>query len=161
MTRMKTIAAAIAAMSMAAVAAPAYSGEVEDLKASMKKMMQRIEQLEAQQKQQAAKAAPVAAPAAVPANVVTAGDLPNSIKVPGTNTSIRVYGYAQMDAVYDIKGSIAARSQSSGYDQNNYDWASFVAAQPLDKNQKGAYKSGQFYSTMKTSRLGLENQHAG
>lgn len=143
MTRMKTIAAAVAAVCMAA-AAPAYSGEVEDLKASMKKMMERIEQLEKQQKTQAAVKA---APAAVPANVVVAGDLPNSIKVPGTNTSIRVYGYAQLDATYDFKGRNS--------DPDGMDWASFVAAQPLDKSVVGQRKN-QFYTTMKTSRLGLE-----
>lgn len=148
MTRMKPIAAALAAIGMVALTSPAQAGEVEDLKATMKKMMERIEQLEAQQKSQAAaaKAAP-AATAAVPANVVVAGDLPNSIKIPGTDTSIRVYGYAQLDTTYDFKGRQP--------DINNFDWASFVAAQPLDNSAAGQRKK-QIYATMKTSRLGLE-----
>lgn len=153
MTRMKPIAAALAAIGMVALASPAQAGEVEDLKATMKKMMERIEQLEAQQKSQAAaaKAVPAATasatPAAIPANVVVAGDLPNSIKIPGTDTSIRVYGYAQLDTTYDFKGRQA--------DIDNFDWASFVAAQPLDNSLSGKRKK-QIYATMKTSRLGLE-----
>jgi len=164
MTRMKPIAAALSAIGMIALASPAYAGEVEELKATMKKMMERIEQLEAQQKSQAAalKSAPAttagAAPVAIPANVVTAGTLPNSIKIPGTDTSLRVYGYAQLDGVYDLKGSIPARNTGAGntYGQNNYDWASNVAVQPLNRNQNGVQGKNQFYSTMKTSRLGLE-----
>lgn len=154
MTRMKPIAAALAAIGMVALVSPAQAGEVEDLKAAMKKMMERIEQLEAQQKSQAVAAK--AAPAAMPANVVTAGDLPNSIKVPGTDTSIRVYGYAQLDSTYDFKGKIpAGNGDAAGFNADSFDWASFVAAQPLDNSAAGRRKK-QLYTTMKTSRLGLE-----
>lgn len=145
--RMKTIAVAISAIGMMAAVAPAFAGEVEDLKAAMKVMMERIDQLEAQQKAQAQ--AQAAAPkAAVPANVVTTGDLPNSIRIPGTDTSVKLYAYAQLDATYDRSGR--------NININNTDWASIVAANPLDKSAAG-HRTGQLYSTVRTSRIGLES----
>ncbi|MQY51949.1 hypothetical protein HCX48_11260 [Rhodocyclus tenuis] len=145
MTRLKTIALAVSTLGLVATTAPAFGGEVEDLKAALKKLTERLDQLETQQKTQAATQA--AAPAALPANVVTAGDIPGSIKIPGTETSLKVYGYAQFDATYDLK--------SRGTDPDNNDWASFVAVQPLTKTADGKRKD-QLYATARTSRIGLE-----
>ncbi|MEI7613310.1 MAG: DcaP family trimeric outer membrane transporter [Betaproteobacteria bacterium] len=145
MIRMKRIALAMSALGLAVMAAPVYAGEVEDLKAMVHKLMARVEQLETQKASPAPAVA--AAPAALPANVVTTGDLPNSVKVPGTNTSLRVYGYVQTDATYDTR--------SRNRDTDNNDWASYIAAQPLDKSADGKRKN-QFYMTARTSRLGLE-----
>ena len=143
MIRMKRIAMAMSALGLVGTAAPVFAGEVEDLKAMVQKLMARVEQLETQK---AAAPAPAAAPA-IPANVVTAGDIPGSIKVPGTNTSLKIYGYVQTDATYDLKGR--------NRDIDNNDWASYIAAQPLDKTTDGKRKD-QLYLTARTSRLGFE-----
>lgn len=156
MTRMKTIAVAISTIGLLGATAPVFAGEVEELRAALKKITERLDQLEGQQKNQAvaiaqaakvAPAAPAAAPAALPANVVTAGDLPGSIKIPGTDTSLKIYGYAQADATYDLK--------SRGKDIDNNDWASFVAVQPLNNTTDGKRKD-QLYATARTSRIGFE-----
>jgi hypothetical protein len=159
MTHVKTIVLALSSFGMISTAAPVFAGEVDDLKAALLKLQARIEQLEAQKAVApapvAAAPAPVstasapaaAAAAAIPANVVTTGDLPNSIKIPGTNTSLRVYGYVQTDATYDTKGR--------NRDIDNNDWASYIAAQPLDKSTDGK-RRGQLYATARTSRFGIE-----
>jgi hypothetical protein len=146
MMRMKTIAFALSTLGMVAATAPVFAGEIEDLKAVVQKLVTRIDQLESQQKAQAA--APVAAVSApAPANVVAGGDIPGSFKVPGTDTSLKIYGYVQTDATYDLKGR--------NRDIDNYDWASYIAAQPLDKTTDGKRKN-QLYATARTSRLGVE-----
>lgn len=151
MARMKTITLAISTIGLLGATAPVFAGEVDELKAALKKLTERLEQLETQQKAQATTVAQVAAkaaaPAPVPANVVTAGDLPGSFKVPGTDTSLKIYGYVQADATYDLKGTFS--------DRESNDWASFISAQPLDKTADGKRKN-QLYATARTSRIGLE-----
>ena len=140
MTKIKKIALAVSALGfMGSHIVPAHAGEIDDLKAMMKQMQERLAQLEAKQK-----AAPAAA---APANAVVAGDIPGSIKVPGTDTSLKVYGYAQLDMVKDFKGR--------NDDINNNDWASAVFVQPFDNSTAGSKKKGQVYLTGKTSRLGV------
>ncbi|WP_028311049.1 DcaP family trimeric outer membrane transporter [Derxia gummosa] len=91
-------------------AAPVHAGEVDDLKAALQKLQARLDQLEAKQAADAGKAAaatPVAqpAPAAAPAaEVITAGSMPGSIRLPG-GTSLKISGYAQLDAAYDLRGN--------------------------------------------------------
>lgn len=71
---------------------------------------------------------------------------PGTFKIPGTNTTLRLNGYVQFDATFDISGRIA--------DIENYDWASIVAVQPLD-GTPDADKDGQLYFTARTTRVGL------
>jgi len=140
--KLKICAALIANIGLA-IAQPAAAGEVDELKAMVKQLQQRLEQIESRESAKAA-----APPAAMPANVVTAGDLPGSIKLPGTDTSLKVYGYAQLDSTYDIKGRTS--------DINNWDWASALFVQPLNNNLHGKASKGQFYATARTSRIGFE-----
>ncbi|WP_085315650.1 DcaP family trimeric outer membrane transporter [Derxia lacustris] len=84
-------------------AAPARAGEVDELRAALQKLQARIDQLEA--KQTAAEAAPAPVAAAAPAaEVITAGSMPGSIRLPG-GTSLKISGYAQLDAVFDARGN--------------------------------------------------------
>ena len=101
MAQIRKIALAVSALGfMGSHIVPAQAGEIDDLKAMMQQMQERIAQLEAKQK-----AAPaVAAPVNVPANAVVAGSMPGSIKVPGSETSLKVYGYVQLDMTKDFKG---------------------------------------------------------
>lgn len=131
-----------------------YGGELEDLKDAVKQLQKRIEQLEQRQKEEAARqaakpAAPPETAAATPsdAKLVKAGSVPGSIQLPGTETSVKVYGNVRVDATYDFG--------TRNNDVNNNDWSSAVFAQPLDSNSANRERKGQFYATARASRLGL------
>ena len=124
---------------------PVQAGELEELKAMLLTLQERIARLEAKQN-----AAPTTAPAPTPAKPavpVIAGDLPGSIKIPGSDTSLKIYGYAQLDATHDFKGRTG--------DINNNDYASVIFVQPFDSGPNGNARKGQTYFTARTSRLGL------
>jgi hypothetical protein len=158
--KIKQLSLALAAAGLLTGTASVQAGEIEELKAMLLKMQARIEQLEAKQNAATAPAAapatavapapvPAAAqavPAAAPANVVVAGDLPGSIKVPGTDTSLKIYGYAQLDATHDFKGRTG--------DISNNDYASALFVQPFDNSAAGK-RNGQTFLTARTSRLGI------
>lgn len=139
--KMKICAALLATLG-AASSSPVVAGEVDDLKAMVKQLQQRLEQLEIKEQSK------VSAPSATPANAVMAGDLPGSIKVPGTDTSLKIYGFAQLDVTHDFKG------RSS--DIHNWDWASAIFVQPFDKRASGKSSKGQTYATARTSRIGFQ-----
>lgn len=121
---------------------------LNELKIANQKLLARVEQLEAERRTPVPPKESEKPSSPTASNVVTSGDLPNSIRIPGTNTSLRVYGYAQTDSTYSFRGRFS--------DQDNYDWASWVAAQPLDKTTDGRRRN-QFYLTARTSRFGLES----
>lgn len=157
MLRLKPIALALCAA--AVLPLPAMAGEIDDLKKTLKQLVQRIDELEKEQQSAKTaiaqvKAAPVTTSAATSASANSVApvdqspaDLPNSFRIPGSDTSIRFYGYAQMDGTYDVKGR--------NRDTDNYDWASYIAAQPLDNSSDGK-RGHQLYMTARTSRFGLE-----
>lgn len=120
-------------MAAALVSAPAFADELSDMKAALAKLQAKVEQMEAQQK---------AAPA-MPANVVTGGDLPGSFKLPGSDTSIKLGGYVQLDAIYDIKGD-----QGRGIS---------LADAPLD-GSAAAKRKGTTTFSARTSRFNVETQ---
>ncbi|MEX2352838.1 MAG: hypothetical protein WD709_01530, partial [Gammaproteobacteria bacterium] len=76
----------------------ANSDEIEDLKRQIQILANKIEILEKemQQDQQAAEEA-VDTP-----DAVIAGEMPGSIKLPGTDTSLKIGGYIQTSLIYDI-----------------------------------------------------------
>jgi hypothetical protein len=83
-----------------------------------------------------------------PGSPVVAGTLPGSFKVPGTETSLRIYGHVHVDATFDITGRVQ--------DYNNNDWSTNIFVQPLDDTpDPGARKEGQFFLTARTSRIGF------
>ncbi len=133
----------LALMIVGTMSLSAFGSELDELKATVLQLQKRIEQLENQQKVQATKA-PEAAEAAKP---VMAGSMPGSIRIPGTETSLKTYGNARIDATYDFKN----RSN----DIRNNDWASNVFAQPLDKNSANMPRENQFYATARASRIGI------
>lgn len=51
---------------------------------------------------------------------VVAGDIPNSFRMPGSDTSLRIYGYVETNAIHDMKGT------ASG------DFGTAMASQPLN-----------------------------
>ncbi len=141
-------AAAVLAAFGSVASSPATAGEVDELKALVKQLQQRVEQLETKKAEK-----PAPAPAAVDApagtKYVEAGTMPGSFKVPGTETSMKIYGYAQLDVTHDMKGR--------GSDISNNDWASFLPVQPLDNGGvSGKSSKGQTFATARTSRIGFQ-----
>jgi len=138
--KLKTRVVLAAALSGIAGSALAAS-ETEELRALVKQLQARLDQVEAKQ----AVPAPAAAP--LPANVVTSGDLPGSFKIPGTDTSLKIYGLARLDMTHDLKG----RTSSI----NDWDWASAIYVQPFDNASTGKSSKGQTYMTGRVSRIGF------
>jgi hypothetical protein len=81
--------------------------------------------------------------AAVAQDAVT----PGTFQIPGTDTTLNVYGFAEMDVTYDIDGRTT--------DIDNYDWASFLAVQPFDNPGTEELRKRQVYVTGRASRLGI------
>ncbi|HYO52866.1 DcaP family trimeric outer membrane transporter [Archangium sp.] len=72
---------------------------------------------------------------------------PGTFQIPGTDTTLNVYGFAEMDVTYDLHGRTS--------DINNNDWASFVAVQPFDNLGVDEPRKRQVYITGRASRLGI------
>ena len=70
---------------------PVTAQTVGGLKAQISELSQRLDELQNQK---------VATPVIAPAQAVTNGVFPGSIKLPGTNTSFRVSGYVKADILY-------------------------------------------------------------
>lgn len=75
---------------------------------------------------------------------VVAGDIPGSFRVPGSDTSVRVYGVAELNMVHESKGDGAKN-----------DYATFMPYMPL-KGSADAKRSGESYLHARTSRIGIE-----
>ena len=73
------------------LSSPASAQSVDELKAQITALSQRLDELETSR---------VVTPVIAPAQAVTAGSFPGSIKFPGTNTSFKVGGYIKLDAMY-------------------------------------------------------------
>ena len=65
--------------------------------------------------------------------------------IPGTNSTIKIYGFARLDTTIDIGGRA---------DYENADWATILPSVPADN--VGAARRPQIYMTPRASRLGFE-----
>jgi hypothetical protein len=101
-TKTGTSCLAIAA-ALCGAASDARADPVQELKAQVDLLVQKIADLE--QKQRAAESAPPAAP---PPNAVTAGATKGPFKLPGSDTSVTLGGYAKLDAVSAIRARASA-----------------------------------------------------
>ncbi len=102
-----------AAVAMVAVGAPASAGEIEDLKAQIDALQGKLSSIEA--RQDAVESSGVVAPAAA----VEAGDKPKSWKLPGTNTSMNIGGYAKLDLIYDLGANVGDSFGATGIPSKN------------------------------------------
>lgn len=75
---------------------------------------------------------------------VVAGDIPGSFRVPGTETSVRLYGVGELNMVHEMKG-----------DGGKNDYATFMPYMPL-RGSADAKRSGETYLHARTSRIGIE-----
>lgn len=74
---------------------------------------------------------------------VTAGELPGSFKLPDSNTSVRLYGFAELNWIHDWQAT------SPG------DAFSFLAFQPLNGSAEAKVRDNRVV-TARTSRVGIE-----
>jgi DcaP outer membrane protein len=85
---------------------------------------------------------------AIPAAAFAADEAPGVFKIPGTDSTIKIYGYVQTDVTFDF----------SGRDPNveGNDWAIHIPNQPLDDSAEAKVKKNQLYMTARTSRFGFQ-----
>jgi hypothetical protein len=77
----------------------------------------------------------------------SAEDAPGVFKVPGTDSTIKFYGYVQLDATVDFGGRPT--------DIENWDWATILPGVPADDSSAGK-RNPQTYLTARTSRFGIQ-----
>src|SRR5512132_3638904 len=81
---------------------------------------------------------------AVPAAGAAQDAKPGEFKIPGTDTTLKLNGFVELDAIYDFSGA--------DEDLRTDDWASFLEFQPLDGGERD---KNRLYTTARTSRIGL------
>jgi hypothetical protein len=77
-------------------------------------------------------------------DAVTAGDVPGSFRVPGTEFSLRLYGWAEMNYIHEFKG-----------DNADSDIPAFAAYAPV-KGTAGYERDNRDLLTARTSRIGVD-----
>ena len=77
-----------------------------------------------------------------------AEDAPGVFKIPGTDSTIKFYGYTQLDMTADFGGRVG--------DIENNDWATILPAVPADNTPEYKHKKPQVYLTARTSRFGIQ-----
>jgi hypothetical protein len=145
----------------ASAADAAKPGELDALRAEVKRLAAQVEALTTRPAAQPTTYTPPAAPPAVPTQLaalddrvsllevkqgdsVVLGDIPGAFRVPGTDVSLRLYGFAELNWVHDF-----------GADNSDIDYSTFAPYMPLDGTPEAARKNRD-YLTGRTSRLGLE-----
>jgi hypothetical protein len=134
----------------------AQDDDVEALRAEVKRLSEKVNALQAAPKAPA-KAAEQAKPEAKSSvderldlvevkqeDAVVKGDIPGAYRIPGTDMSIRVYGFAELDWVHDFKG-----------DNSDLDYSTFAYYMPLN-NTPEAKRTNRDYMTIRESRVGIE-----
>ena len=148
---LKSQRCAMALAVLLAFAAPAMAqsnSQLDELKRELERLRQEVSELKRNS------TAPAAAPTTEKVNnrleqvelrqkdSVTAGDVPGSFRLPGSNTSVRLYGYAEANLIHDLKGTAPGDNFTN------------LQEQPL-----GQLNSGQKSKTKltgETSRFGFE-----
>lgn len=77
-----------------------------------------------------------------------AADAPGVFKVPGTDSTIKLYGYVQLDTTVDFSGRTA--------DIEDGDWATILPLVPTTTSPRGKRYNPQWYLTARTSRFGIQ-----
>ena len=115
--------------------------------AQLEKMMQAMQQeIDSLKKSNAREVADLRdqMSASVKENVVV-GDIPGSFRIPGTDTSIRVYGIAELNYVKEFKGDNTAN-----------DYSTALPYVPLNGTPGQKNRTGESYFHARTSRIGIE-----
>jgi len=122
MTRMKSaLLGSGAAVALLAASVPASADEIDELRSQIQSLQDKMSKLESSQ---------VSKRRVAPAAAVESGAKPRSWKLPGTNTSMQIGGYAKLDLIYDINANQgddlgvfqigAAEGSAAGNRQGNF-----------------------------------------
>lgn len=132
----------------AAVALPSHAQtakDFEEMRAEMKKLREELNALKAKQQAPAADLAERVEAVEIRAkDAVVVGDIPGSFRLPNSETSLRLYGFAELNMVHEMKG-----------DNTDSDYASFLPYAPLNDSAQGN-RTGRNYLHARTSRFGIE-----
>jgi hypothetical protein len=77
-------------------------------------------------------------------DAVTAGDIGGSFRIPGTEVSLRLYGFAELNWVHAFRA-----------DNSDSDYSTFAPYLPLDGSAQANVKNRDYF-TARTSRIGVE-----
>ncbi len=77
-------------------------------------------------------------------DAVVAGDIGGSSRLPNSETSVRLYGFAELNMVKEFKG-----------DNGDQDYSTFLPYGPLNNSAEGN-RTGRAYLHARTSRIGVE-----
>lgn len=116
--------ASAAAVALAA-AVPAAAGEIDDLRAQIQALQDKIAKIDAERDRRVA-----------PAAAMEAGSKPKSWKLPGTNTSMNIGGFAILQFDYDLNGP-----------------SSYAPANAQVDGTPGARRQGEFDLNARQSRF--------
>lgn len=153
---MKVSATTLALIAAGFVSMPVLAqtkADFDEMRAELQRLRQELNELKAQK---SAPAASTAASASVNADAVerieqlelkqkdavVLGDIGGSFRLPGSETSLRIYGFTELNAVKEFKG-----------DNSNVDYSTFVPYAPING---ATTRNGVSYLTARTSRFGIE-----
>jgi len=129
----KTLLGSVAAVGLTAVWSPAVAGSPAqnqvELRAQIETLNRRLERLEQR------RAATPGTRRVAPAAAVETGAKPRSWKLPGTNTSMQIGGFAQLDLIYDINAV-----SGDGLSSNGASGASFPSTGSATANRQGNFR---------------------
>lgn len=155
---MKKTAITMMMLASGALSLPAVAqsrSDFEALRQEVLRLRQELDQLKAQPA-----AAPQAAVAAGETNdrieqleirqkdAMVAGDIPGSFRLPGSDSSLRIYGFAELNAVHEMKGDNSANDYST--------FAPYAPYAPYAPINGSTTRTGQTYLHARTSRVGIE-----
>lgn len=145
---MKLSKVALAVLSIGIASAAQAAGEAEriaQLEAQMKQLMSQLEALKTQTQTANKGVADLKDQVSAQGKeAVVAGDIPGSFRVPGSDTSVRLYGVAELNMVHESKGDGAKN-----------DYSTFMPYMPL-RGSADADRKGGTYLHARTSRIGVE-----
>lgn len=127
-----------AAVLCAVSAAPAAADTLSDLKAQVQRLEEQINQLQVKQARDEAAVKTMAAEV----KKESTGSFPGSIKIPGTNTSIRFGGYVKADFIHDLKQNVG----------------DFPAGWRFSVDPQDMARTGNTRFTARATRLNFETQ---
>lgn len=159
---MKRSALSLALLAASVTSLPALAQSAKDFELLRNEVMRLRKELDELKGQQAARPAPAPAVVAAPQpaadtaalterieqvelkqkDAVVAGDIPGSFRLPGSDTSIRLYGHVEVNAVHELKGS-----------SGDIDYSTFLPYAPLNGSTA---RKGETYLHARTSRIGIE-----
>lgn len=159
---MKRSALSLALLAASVTSLPALAQSAKDFELLRNEVMRLRKELDELKGQQAARPAPAPAVVASPEpavdtaalterieqvelrqkDAVVAGDIPGSFRLPGSDTSIRLYGHVEVNAVHEFKGS-----------SGDIDYSTFLPYAPLNGSTA---RKGETYLHARTSRIGIE-----